>query len=79
MGKLWMYYENVSLIDIIYPPKQKVRFAVYQAPLVSNVEVSKITNAITSLKTQIQTLQANHTQLNTTSDQFKIKGHFINK
>lgn len=77
-----MYYENVSLIDIIYPPKQEVRFsqhAVYQAPLVSNVEVSKIINAITSLKTQIQTLQANHTQLNSTSDQFKIKGDFINK
>lgn len=48
-----MYYENVSLIDTIYPPKQEVRFsqhAVYQAPLVSNVEVSKITNVIVLTK-----------------------------
>lgn len=60
MGKLRMYYGNMHLINTIYPPKPKVRLsqhAIYQPPLISNIEVTKITSTVNSLETQIQTMQ----------------------
>lgn len=60
MGKLRMYHGNKHLINTIYPPKPKVRLsqhAIYQPPLISNIEVTKITSTVNSLETQIQTMQ----------------------
>jgi len=63
-SQIWVNYECTTgmciLLNTIYPPKPKVRLsqhAIYQPPLISNIEVTKITSTVNSLETQIQTMQ----------------------